>query len=121
MSEKKRNFGGRGYYIALVLCAAAIGIMSYVYNAGQEEPSVQTANIPASVTDAASLPTIPRESGETQAATKPTAGKLPVCAPVQGEEIIIYSNSIVPTGFGVRSISTRLMPFTSLVILFVIL
>ena len=30
-----------------------------------------------------------------------------------------YSHSIVPTGLGVRSMSTRLMPSTSLVILFV--
>ena len=34
MSDNKRNrhsFGGKGYYIALILCAAAIGITSYVY------------------------------------------------------------------------------------------
>ena len=48
MSDNKhgRAFAGRGYYIALILCAAAIGIMSYVYYAGQEDPAVQTANLP---------------------------------------------------------------------------
>ena len=33
MSDNKRNGGyGKGYYIALILCAAAIGITGYVYN-----------------------------------------------------------------------------------------
>ena len=95
MSENKRGFGGRGYYIALVLCAAAIGIMSYVYNAGQEDPAVQTANIPVSVTDPASLPTGPKESGETQNATAPTSGKLSVCAPVQGEVLMPYAMEVL--------------------------
>ena len=95
MSEKKRNFGGRGYYIALVLCAAAIGIMSYVYNAGQEEPSVQTANIPVSVTDTAPRPAVTREPAETKVPATPTAGKFPVCAPVQGEVLMPYAMEVL--------------------------
>ena len=37
MSEHKRNGGlfGKGYYIALILCAVAIGITGYVYNRNQ--------------------------------------------------------------------------------------
>ena len=32
MSDNKHaGRGGKGYYIALILCAAAIGITSYVY------------------------------------------------------------------------------------------
>ena len=95
MSEKKRNFGGRGYYIALVLCAAAIGIMSYVYNAGQDDPAVQTANIPVSVTDTATRPAVPREPAETKVSATPTAGKLPVCAPVQGEVLMPYAMEVL--------------------------
>ena len=59
MSENKfdRFFSGKGYYIALTLCAAAIGIMSYVYYSGQEEPAVQTANAPVSVVGTVALPT----------------------------------------------------------------
>ena len=59
MSENKhgRPFGGRGYYIGLILCAAAIGITGFVYRAGREEPAVQTANTPASITGEAKLPT----------------------------------------------------------------
>ncbi|HBK26686.1 MAG TPA: hypothetical protein DDY90_08260, partial [Clostridiales bacterium] len=45
MSDNKRaGRGGKGYYIALILCAAAIGITSYVYyrNANRgEEVSIQ--------------------------------------------------------------------------------
>jgi len=39
MSDNKRMRDGKGYYIALVLCAAAIGITSYVFyrNADQAE------------------------------------------------------------------------------------
>ena len=39
MSKKKffSSFSGKGYYIALILCAAAIGITGYVYN--QNEPA----------------------------------------------------------------------------------
>lgn len=97
MSENKhgRGFGGKGYYIALVLCAAAIGIMSYVYNAGQEDPAVQTANLPVSVTGTPNLPTAPKESGETEASTAPTAGKLSVCAPVQGEVLMPYAMEVL--------------------------
>ena len=44
MSENKhsRSGGSRGYYIALILCAAAIGIASYVYNTGDAEPCLVT-------------------------------------------------------------------------------
>ena len=59
MSDNKhgRGFGGKGYYIALVLCAAAIGITSYVYSSGREDDAVQTANTPLAITEAAELPT----------------------------------------------------------------
>ena len=59
MSDNKRSrgFGGKGYYIALVLCAAAIGITSYVYSQGREEPALQTANTPAVITGTVTLPT----------------------------------------------------------------
>ena len=59
MSDNKhgRSFGIKGYYIALVLCAAAIGIMSYVYYAGQETAAVQTANVPDTLVGTVTLPT----------------------------------------------------------------
>ena len=96
MSENKRgrSFGGKGYYIALVLCAAAIGIISYVYRNGQTDPAVQAANAPVSVTGTATLPTT-QKSAETPEATDPTTGKLSVCAPVQGEVLSGYAMEVL--------------------------
>jgi len=53
MSNRKntgRSFGGKGYYIALILCAAAIGISGYLYyrNASEEKPQL---NNPTSAVD----------------------------------------------------------------------
>ena len=94
MSDNKRGsiFGGKGYYIALILCAAAIGIMSYVYYTGQESPAVQTANIPVSVTEKPTLPTLTDPASESAA---PTAGKLSACLPVEGEVLSGYAMEVL--------------------------
>ena len=46
MKSRKHNgsFSGKGYYIALILCAAAIGISGYLYyrNAKQDDTQLQT-------------------------------------------------------------------------------
>ena len=97
MSENKHGppFGGRGYYIGLILCAAAIGITGLVYNAGREEPAVQTANTPAAITGEAKLPTQGTTPAESTAATEPTAGKLKTCLPVQGEVLSPYAMEVL--------------------------
>ena len=90
-----RGFGGKGYYIALVLCAAAIGITSYVYSSGREDPAVQAANAPVSITDTVDLPTsgtAPTGPSETAA---PTAGRLAIQAPVQGEVLSGYAMEVL--------------------------
>ncbi len=96
MSENKHSrSGGRGYYIGLLLCAAAIGITGFVYNAGREEPAVQTANTPAAITGEAKLPTRGTTPPESTAATEPTAGKLKTCLPVQGEVLTPYAMEVL--------------------------
>ena len=97
MSENKhgRPAGGRGYYIGLLLCAAAIGITGFVYRAGREEPAVQTANTPASITGEAKLPTRDTAPAQSTAATEPTAGKLKTCLPVQGEVLSPYAMEVL--------------------------
>ena len=96
MSENKHGRSGvRGYYIGLLLCAAAIGITSYVYNAGREEPAVQTANTPVSITGEASLPTRGTTPPESTTASQPTAGKLKTCMPVQGEVLSPYAMEVL--------------------------
>ena len=96
MSDNKRSrgFGGKGYYIALVLCAAAIGITSYVYNQGREEPALQTANTPAVITGTVTLPTDASTAPATDA-PEPTAGKLATCAPVDGEVLSGYAMEVL--------------------------
>ena len=97
MSENKhgRPAGGRGYYIGLILCAAAIGITGFVYRAGREEPAVQTANTPASITGEAKLPTRGTAPAESTEAAEPTAGKLKTCLPVQGEVLSPYAMEVL--------------------------
>ena len=96
MSDNKfgRFFSGKGYYIALTACAAAIGIMSYVYYSGQAEPAVQTANAPASIVGTVSLPTRGTEPSES-AQTQPTAGKMATCAPVDGQVLMEYAMEVL--------------------------
>jgi murein DD-endopeptidase MepM/ murein hydrolase activator NlpD len=97
MSENKhgRPAGGRGYYIGLLLCAAAIVITGLAYNAGREEPAVQTANTPAAITGEAKLPTRGTAPAESTAAAEPTAGKLKTCLPVQGEVLSPYAMEVL--------------------------
>ena len=61
MSNKKNNFSAKGYYIALVLCAAAIGVSAYLYYRGGNEE----ADVPAAV--------IQQEDPMSAAAAKPGA------------------------------------------------
>ena len=101
MSENKRNSRGmfKGYYIALILCAAAIGISGYVYyrNANQQsevlqqyesEPQVAVVateeSLPAAVTQPG---TPPKES-----TTTPTQKKaMKTAAPLIGETVAEYA------------------------------
>ena len=98
MSDNKhgRSFGIKGYYIALVLCAAAIGIMSYVYYAGQETAAVQTANVPDTLVGTVTLPTGgTTPTAPSAEAKEPTAGKLSVCAPVEGQVLTGYAMEVL--------------------------
>ena len=106
MSDNKRNgsFNGKGYYIALVLCAAAIGITGYMYyrNASQEtvvlQEHLETDIIVATMAtepDMAAVATEPQAEVAVQPSVQPTqpaAQKtLQTTSPVAGEEIHGYS------------------------------
>lgn len=108
MSDNKRGrgFAGKGYYIALILCAAAIGITSYVYYRNAEktrEVSLQetqeeilvgtmgTEDVPvlATETQPQTQATVPVPQQTTPA---PTGKKtLKTTSPVAGETISGYS------------------------------
>ena len=95
MSNSKKNFvgkfAGKGYYIALVLCAVAIGISGYLYyqnnNPSLEnpEPTVDVMNPNASGDPAGTVATDPTK--------QPTPTKKPFKTgrPVDGEIVMDYS------------------------------
>ena len=95
MSNKKNNFSAKGYYIALVLCAAAIGVSGYLYYRNANEKS---ADVPAAVireAEHSGSVKQPERQRETTAATEPavTEPKQPLktAAPVEGELVAEYS------------------------------
>ena len=97
------SFGGKGYYIALILCAAAIGISGYLYyrNANTDDPQLQD---PTSDVDVVSptdddisvvgpTPTQPDSTeGTVQDPTTATQNKpMKTGMPVSGETIHDYA------------------------------
>ena len=103
MSEKNFKRGaGKGYYIALVLCAAAIGITSYVYyrNSNGELPTEAVeASAPLEQADVAVIATQPKQvtpEGNSAQPTAPTEKKaLKTGAPLEGEEVFGYAMEVL--------------------------
>lgn len=107
MSENKhtgRGWNGKGYYIALILCAAVIGITSYVYYQNSESPEEvllqETEIIPVgTMTAQEEIPVIATQPQQespqtpaTEAPTQPTVKrKLNIQSPVSGQEVFGYS------------------------------
>ncbi len=105
MSDNKRTgrgINGKGYYIALVLCAAAIGITGYLYYHNANEPeitlqetpediivgSVETLeDVPAIATEPKAQAVVPAPQTREPAVKKP----MQTTSPVSGEEIFGYS------------------------------
>ena len=95
MQKKKfsGNVGGKGYYIALVLCAIAIGLTGFLYYRNANKPA-DTLQTPTDVVasqpggDVQAVATQP--NGETQP-TQPAKKPDKVQAPVAGKSITEYS------------------------------
>ena len=103
MSNKKFT-NGKGYYIALALCALAIGVSGYLYysHANEEDTQLNNPNVTVDQTvsnaeqDLPVVATQPRESDTqpTQAtAPAPTVTRKPLqtAAPVEGEIVVVYA------------------------------
>ena len=97
MSNKKNHFSAKGYYIALVLCAAAIGVSGYLYyrNASSEtlstvavSPKTQEATLSAAATVPGS--TEQPTTAPTQAAATPQK-PAKTAAPLKGQTVAEYS------------------------------
>ena len=105
MSDKKHNgYGkvGKGYYIALILCAAAIGITGYLYyrNAEPEDLAMQDQTNPVvdvMGTENPDVPAVATQPGQSVPEnTQPLPEKKPPQAiktafPVQGQTVTEYS------------------------------
>ena len=103
MSKRKfsGNIGAKGYYIALILCAVAIGISGYLYyrNANNTEQTLQdpASNVGATTPveqDVQAVATQPGQTPSEPSGTTPTttpSGKLKTAAPVSGEAIASYA------------------------------
>ena len=103
MSNKK--FGsatGKGYYIALILCAVAIGISGYLYYANQtdDDPQLGGQDITVQATDPVeenNVPvgvTVPAPTGAVEATEpKPTVVRKPIrtASPLEGEIVAVYA------------------------------
>ena len=104
-NNKNFGFSGKGYYIALILCAAAIGITGYLYskNANKpEEVTIQetTGNAQVLETQEEDIPVIatqpvtqgtPQET-PTQAPTQATVPQtIRTASPIEGNEVAAYS------------------------------
>ena len=106
MSDNKRSggsFTGKGYYIALILCAAAIGITGYLYQRNEKEAVSlrETHPLPAATAEpdyapaAVTQPILPRLPEPTTAPVKPTQAPQPAAletaSPIPGTEVAGYS------------------------------
>lgn len=107
MSKRKMNgISAKGYYIALILCAAAIGISGYLYyqNANQKDPQIQNPSqnqqvdvMTPSGEDIAAVATQPT-TPSVQDATVPTGTQQPSVQkpiktgqPLAGETLSVYA------------------------------
>jgi len=101
MSKQNKSISAKGYYIALILCAVAIGISGYLYYRNTNDtPSNLADNPPAEVgstldSDVQAVATQP--GGDTQKTTTPTQPAAPkdktfkTAAPVEGQTVSEYA------------------------------
>ena len=101
----KRNFSGnisgKGYYIALILCAVAIGISGYLYYRNTNEPAAENpeptqvvaenpiGDVPAAATQPQDLPAQQPQTEATQPPKSSKPGKR--VSPVEGQTISGYA------------------------------
>ena len=93
------SFSGKGYYIALILCAVAIGISGYMYyrSVNQQDTQLQAPTDSADVLqdNQDDVPVVSTQPGDTS--TKPTvpSGPIKTGAPLIGETIYDYAMDVL--------------------------
>ena len=102
MSKRKMNgISAKGYYIALILCAVAIGVSGYLYYRHTQNTQNNMEENPSAVADSTqgedvqAVATDPTQEADPQTpATKPTTPekqKIKTSAPVSGETVYGYA------------------------------
>ena len=99
MSENKhlgRGFGGKGYYIALILCAAAIGISGYLYyNNNQPDTSLAAPTLGVGDPDGNDVPVISpdptKKPDDPIDPTKAPQKALKTGMPLSGQTVMEYA------------------------------
>ena len=99
MSDNKRSgrgFNGKGYYIALILCAAAIGISGYMYyrNANTEQPLVEhpTQDAQVDVIDPTQdVQAVATQPDHQEDPTKPVKQPVKTGLPLEGQTVAVYA------------------------------
>ena len=94
-NTNKKSFGsrfaGKGYYIALILCAVAIGISGYLYYHNANTPSLEDPNATVDVLNPnGTHPTQPSATTPTQPTTAPKK-PLRTAKPVSGQVLMDYA------------------------------
>ena len=84
-NKSGRFFAGRGYYIALILCAAAIGITGYLYSRNLNETRETLQMVGSEPASTAGDPTLASTEGATEKPTIRTA------APVAGQTVAEFA------------------------------
>ena len=79
-----RKLAGKGYYIALILCAAAIGITGYLYYRNTKTPEPALQDVPTQATD---VPVLSPDSPSDITVQEPLRTGLPL----SGETITAHS------------------------------
>ena len=95
MQKKKfnANVNGKGYYIALVLCAVAIGITGFIYyrNADRPEDSLQTPTNVVATGPNADVQAVATQPNGAPTPTQPAKKPGNIQAPVAGNAVAEYS------------------------------
>ncbi len=107
MSKQKfsNSISGKGYYIALILCAVAIGITGYLYyrNADDDQTSLSGESVSTvDPSDDGGLEAVATQSGEegttaptTETQKKDTPKKLVTASPVEGQTVAEYAMDVL--------------------------
>ena len=95
MSKKNSgvSFGGKGYYIALVLCAVAIGITGFLYYRNAQDPTPSLQDPPAATgEDKGNVQVVATQPDGTEPAEKPLPQKpAKTTSPVSGDTVLEYA------------------------------